>query len=94
MLELHITSSNPIVDFEVQLSTHYDVQGERGVGWGRSLLLAGHICICVLISMTGFLISKGKGRVFREGGMKGWELRKDISWSLPELTLTHLHSWL
>jgi hypothetical protein len=56
--------------------------------------MGGHIIICLLISITGFLISIGKERVYKEGGMKGWELRKDISWSMPELTLTPLHSWL
>jgi hypothetical protein len=43
------------------------LQREKGVGWGRSLLLVEHICMCLLLSKTGFLC-KHKNR---EGGGEG-----------------------
>jgi hypothetical protein len=39
----------------------------KGVEWGKSLLLFEHICICQLISKTGFLCK----HKYREGGEKG-----------------------
>ncbi len=48
------------------------LQRER-VEWGRSLLLVGHIFICLLISLTCYLCQKEKGK-YEEGGGKEWEL--------------------
>ncbi len=38
------------------------LQRERGVEWGRSLLLVEHICICLLISKTSFYVNKSTGK--------------------------------
>jgi hypothetical protein len=81
MLELTITSFHLIqvlvVGSEVQLSTPLT----KGKGW----LLVGHICICLLISITCFYASKKRESTKSKeewGGILLYVLEKDILWCM------------
>jgi hypothetical protein len=47
--------SSPYLIVNSVVSYTYNTQEEgKGVEWGRSFLLVEHICICLVISKTGF----------------------------------------